>query len=93
MNLDPNRVIFDFVDSSWSFLSKITISHLNFLSDLIKFEEHFKNTLILCGFENCSPLFSLIRDYNIKLASVDIFLTLLIVFSMNVWINLVRRQR
>ena len=39
-NLDPNRVIFDFVDLSLSFLSKISIyqlSHLDSFFDLSEF--------------------------------------------------------
>ena len=63
-------MIFYFVDLYSSFLSnlpKSLIPHLNFLSDLIKFEEYFKNTLIICGFDPYSPLYSLIIDYNLKL--------------------------
>ena len=77
MNIDTNRVIFDFVDLSYSSLSKglkFVISHLSSLSDLIEFEEDFKNTLILSGFDSHSPQYSLNRDYNLKWVSLEIIL-------------------
>ena len=64
-NTDLNRVIFYSVDSSSSSLSKFFISiHGPIWSN---FEEYLKITLILCGFDPNSPLYSSIRDYNIKL--------------------------
>ena len=79
----------------WTYLRvlflKLLISNFStkFSSDLIKFEEHLKNTLILCGFDFYSPLYSLICDYNLKLVSLEILLTHLRVFSMTTRICLV----
>ena len=47
---------------------------LNFLSMiLIEFQEHLKNTLILCGFDPYSPLYSKILDFNLKFVSFEKF--------------------
>ena len=49
MNLDPNGVIFDFVDLSLSYLSKSIIFpnfHLNSSSDLIEFQKIYRKSLI-----------------------------------------------
>ena len=76
MNIDPNCVIFDSVDSSWSLLSnllKSLISHLKFSFDLMEFEYYHKNFLILCGFDPYSPLYTLILNYNLKLMSLKFF--------------------
>ena len=40
---------------------------------MIEFEEHFENILILRGFDPYSPLYSLIRDYNVKLVILEFF--------------------
>ena len=56
-------------------LQRSIISHLNSLFDSIKFEEHLKNTLILHGFDPYSLLYSLIREFNLKLMSLENVLT------------------
>ena len=48
VDTSPNRVIFDFVDSSLNYLSKnlvYLLSHLNSLSNLIKFLKNSLNSL------------------------------------------------
>ena len=96
MDLDSNQVIFDSVDLYLSSLSKCIkslISHLNSSSDLIKFQEHLENTLILYGFDPYSPLNYLIHDYFSKLVSLELFLTLIHVYSMIAWIRLIKYIR
>ena len=77
-NLDPNKVIFDFVDFSMSIFSKITKIY-NFSPQLlVQFLSNLKNTLenilILRGYDFYSLLYYLIRDYNLKLVSLEIIL-------------------
>ena len=56
-------------------LHRSIISRLNSLFDSIKFEEHPKNTLILRGFDPYLLLYSLIREFNLKLMSLKNVLT------------------
>ena len=51
--------------------------------------EYLENSLILCGFDPYSPLYSLIIDYNFKLVSLEYVLTCLRVFSTSTWICLI----
>ena len=60
VNTNPNMVIFNFVDSSWSLLSKNT-SFPNFsLQFIVLFDQisiHIKNTLIIRVFDPYSTLY------------------------------------
>ena len=56
VNTYLNRVIFDYVNFSWSFLSKFS-KIPNSSSDLIEFEEYLENSLFLSGFNAYSPLY------------------------------------
>ena len=89
-------MISNFVDLSLSYLSKFIKFpnfSLNSLSDLIEFEEHLKNALILHGFNPYSQLYSLICDYNFKLVSFKFFLTRLYVYSITLRIRLVTNAK
>ena len=92
MNLDPNSVIFDSVDSiSIIFLklSKSIISHLISSFDLIEFQRKHKNGLILHGFDPCSSLYHLIHDYFSKLVSLLIVFLSICVNSMTAQIRFI----
>ena len=79
-------MIFDSVGLPSSLLSK-SINFPNFSPHfIIQFvrilKEYLKYTLILRGFDPCSPLYYLIRVYFIKMMSLVIFLTHVCVFLM-----------
>ena len=62
-------------------MSKSQISHLNSSSNLIEFQKISQIPLFICGFDPYSPLYSLIRDYFIKLVSLVLILTQIGVYS------------
>ena len=86
MNLYPNSLIFDYVDSILSYLSKNIKIHNLSPQFIIRFDQiskkFFENTLILCGFDPYLSLYYLICDYFSKLMSlVIIFYVSLQVFN------------
>ena len=79
MITNPNRVIFDSVDTSLSYLSKSTIFPNLYHQFIVRFDQIPKDLSKIpyfpCGFDPYLPLYPLIRVNFIKMGSLVLFLT------------------
>ena len=83
-----------YVDSSSIFFPKLSKSLISIhisLSDLTNFKRSSKIILILCGFNPYLPLYSLVRDYLIKLVEFHNFFIIDCVFSTTSWSRFVKK--